>query len=49
VPEFKPDPDTDKLVGWYREQGFQSLDDQEPNSHTHTMFAKLEWLYEPEK
>jgi hypothetical protein len=49
VPDFKPNPDTDRLVRWYRERGFESLADQVPDSHTHAMFAKLEWLYRPEK
>lgn len=45
-PAWKPpaDPKADKLVKWYSDRGFQSLVDQ-PTSHTHAMFAKLDWLY----
>jgi hypothetical protein len=46
-PNFKPDPANDKLVAWYRDRGFLALDEQ-PVAHTHTMFAKLAWLLEPD-
>jgi hypothetical protein len=46
LPGFSPDPENDKLVRWYRDLGFQSLPAQ-PVSHTHAMFARLDWLIPP--
>jgi hypothetical protein len=43
APGFNPNPATDRLVRFYQDLGFQSLFTQ-PATHTHSMFARLEWL-----